>query len=99
MRFRSQDTIFSLVPGVTIALILFSILTGFINNLEKMQNSLITYAECSREIMDKAFMGEFENFSECYINKLNTTKINCDLVNNTIICEYDNKKYIYEIGK
>jgi len=71
-----------------------------VKEVGKINKGLIAYADCASEIMNSAFLGKFENFSECYANKLNVTEFDCTYDNNTtIICNVNNRTYIFKIDQ
>lgn len=76
---------------VAIGLLSDQILRSF----QKINKSLIAYADCSVEIIDSAFLGEFKSFTECYSNKLNNVSFSCIYEDDKIICNINNETKIF----
>ncbi|RDD52415.1 hypothetical protein BA065_01860 [Nanoarchaeota archaeon NZ13-N] len=69
-----------------------------IKEVIKINKGLLAYADCSNEIMNSAFLGEFKSFSECYANKINLTTFECKQENNTIVCNVNSETYTFYIN-
>jgi len=93
-----QDTIYMLGPFLSFLLVLFTIMTPILYNIEKIQNSLIAYSECSSKMIDYAFLGQVFNFTECYLNELNNKEnVTCEIDNDKMICFYKGEEFIYPL--
>jgi len=89
---------------ILVPILLWIVSTGLltqelVKEVGKINKGLIAYADCADEVMNSAFLGKFESFSDCYASKLNTTNFNCLYENSTIICNVENETYIFKINQ
>ncbi|MEM0333410.1 MAG: hypothetical protein QXX30_03025 [Candidatus Aenigmatarchaeota archaeon] len=83
-----------------VSFLMFIVAIGLLSDhifksFQRINKSLIAYSDCSIEIIDSAFLGEFKSFSECYSNKLNNTYFSCIYENDKIICDINNETKIF----
>jgi len=97
---KAENVVTYILLPIVLWIVSIGILTQeLVKEVEKINKGLIAYADCANEVMNSAFLGKFESFSECYANKLNYTEFNCMYNNNTIICNVNNKTYTFKIDQ
>ena len=98
MKRHMQDTIYMLVPFLSFLIVLSATMTPILYNIEKIQNSLIAYSECSSKMIDYAFLGQMFNFSDCYINEIQkNNSASCYVYGDRLVCAYKDKIYEYPL--
>jgi len=97
---RSENvTTYILVPFLLWIVSIGLLTQELVKEVGKINKGLLAYADCASEIMNSAFLGKFESFSECYANKLNITDFNCIYNNDTIVCNVKNETYMFKISQ
>jgi hypothetical protein len=63
-----------------------------------MSSGILAYADCAQDMMNYAFIGQVYNFTQCYLEKINQTHLNCYYNNTNIICNLNGSEYIYPLS-
>lgn len=94
-----HDVTYALVPGLILLFSMSVFTMQIVKVLQHIDGSILAYANCANQMVNYAFMGQVFNFSQCYLQELNSTTLNCQYQNNEIVCTYNSTVYTFPLNK
>jgi len=86
-----------ILPALIIAASIVATTQYLSTDIIHMNSNIIAYADCAQNMMNYAFLGQVYNFSQCYLNSINQTYVNCYYNSTNIICNINETNYIYPL--
>ncbi|BFI73190.1 hypothetical protein YN1_1770 [Nanoarchaeota archaeon] len=87
-----------LLPALLILATLVTTTNYLVKDIQQMNGGLITYANCAQNMMNYAFLGQVYNFTQCYLQQVNQTQLNCYYNSTNIVCNVNGTSYVYPLN-
>lgn len=98
MKLETSLGIGMLIPALLLFATLITTTSYLVKDIQNMSGGLIAYANCAQNMMNYAFIGETYNFTQCYLEQINQTQLNCYYNSTNIICNLNGTNYIYPLS-